>query len=56
MAALDIAEDEELDRISGLLQRENLVRGLGIPELVYRLLHSAPGTTHGGRPQVNVIV
>ena len=41
---LDIVEDEELERISGLLQRDNLVRGLGIVEHVYRLLHCTPGT------------
>ncbi len=42
--ALDIVEEEELERISGLLQRDNLVRGLGIVEHVYRLLHCTPGT------------
>ena len=41
---LDIIEEEELERISGLLQRDNLVRGLGIVEHVYRLLHCTPGT------------
>ncbi|KAJ8030028.1 Tubulin polyglutamylase TTLL13 [Holothuria leucospilota] len=41
---MDILEDEELDRISGLLQRDNLVRGLGVVEHVYRLLHCTPGT------------
>lgn len=41
---LDILEEEELERISGLLQRDNLVRGLGIVEHVYRLLHCTPGT------------
>ncbi|CAL1538825.1 unnamed protein product [Lymnaea stagnalis] len=44
---LDINEDEELDRLSGLLQRDNLVRGLGIVEHAYRLLHCTPGN---GRP------
>ena len=33
---MDISEDEELERISALLQRDNLVRGLGIVEHVYR--------------------
>ncbi|KAK3593774.1 hypothetical protein CHS0354_014313 [Potamilus streckersoni] len=42
---MDILEEEELERISGLLQRDNLVRGLGIVEHVYRLLHCTPGTT-----------
>ena len=41
---LDIIEEEELERISSLLQRENLVKGLGIVEHVYRLLHCTPGT------------
>ena len=41
---LDILEEEELERLSGLLQRDNLVRGLGIVEHVYRLLHCTPGT------------
>ena len=41
---MDIVEEEELERISGLLQRDNLVRGLGIVEHVYRLLHCTPGT------------
>lgn len=42
---LDISEDEELERISSLLQRDSLVRSLGIVEQVHRLLHSTPGTT-----------
>ncbi|XP_011677515.1 tubulin polyglutamylase ttll6 isoform X3 [Strongylocentrotus purpuratus] len=41
---LDIVEEEELERISALLQRDNLVRGLGVVEHVYRLLHCTPGT------------
>ncbi|XP_071484715.1 uncharacterized protein [Diadema antillarum] len=40
----DIVEEEELERISSLLQRDNLVRGLGVVEHVYRLLHCTPGT------------
>ena len=40
----DILEEDELDRISSLLQRDNLVRGLGVVEHVYRLLHCTPGT------------
>ena len=42
---MEIVEEEELERISSLLQRDNLVRGLGIVEHVYRLLHCTPGTT-----------
>jgi len=48
---LDIVEDEELERLSGLLQRDNLVRGLGIVEHVYRLLHCTPGTVGIVRPE-----
>ncbi|XP_038077491.1 uncharacterized protein LOC119745300 isoform X1 [Patiria miniata] len=40
----DILEEEELERVSSLLQRDNLVRGLGVVEHVYRLLHCTPGT------------
>lgn len=47
----EIIEDEELERLSGLLQRDNLVRGLGIVEHVYRLLHCTPGTVGVVRPE-----
>ncbi|GFO20153.1 tubulin polyglutamylase ttll13, partial [Plakobranchus ocellatus] len=47
----EIVEDEELERLSGLLQRDNLVRGLGIVEHVYRLLHCTPGTVGVVRPE-----
>lgn len=53
MRPQDIAEDEELERISGLLQRDNLVRGLGIVEHVYRMLHCTPGTVGSNKPQVH---
>ena len=53
MRPQDIAEDEELERISGLLQRDNLVRGLGIVEHVYRMLHCTPGTMSSNKPQVH---
>jgi len=36
---IDINEDEELERISGLVQRDALIRSLGIIELVHQLLH-----------------
>lgn len=42
---LDIVAEEELERVSAMLQRDNLVRGLGLVDAVYRLLHSTPGTT-----------
>jgi hypothetical protein len=48
---MDILEEEELERISGLLQRDNLVRGLGIVEHVYRLLHCTPGTVGIVKPE-----
>ncbi|XP_074629732.1 tubulin polyglutamylase TTLL13-like isoform X2 [Acropora palmata] len=45
-----ISEEEELERITSLLQRDNLIRGLGVVEFVYKLLHCTPGT---GGPQKN---
>ena len=42
---MDITEEEELERITGMLQRDNLVRGVGIVEEVYKLLHCTPGTS-----------
>jgi tubulin polyglutamylase TTLL6/13 len=41
---IDITEEEELERITGMLQRDNLVRGVGIVEEVYKLLHCTAGT------------
>ena len=35
-----IHEKEELERIGYMVQRDNLLRNFGIPELVYRLLHN----------------
>ena len=48
---MDIVEEEELDRISGLLQRENLIRGLGIPEHVFRLLNHNPSLQYKVDPR-----
>ena len=45
-----ISEEDELERITCLLQRDNLIRGLGVVEFVYKLLHCTPGT---GGPQKN---
>ncbi|XP_067829578.1 tubulin polyglutamylase ttll6 isoform X2 [Heptranchias perlo] len=42
MKPLDIIEEEELQRLSGLLQRENLLRALGVIEQVYRILQNTP--------------
>lgn len=47
---IEILEEEELERITLLLQRDNLIRGLGVVEFVYKLLHCTPGT---GGPQKN---
>lgn len=47
---MEIIEEEELERITALLQRDNLIRGLGVVEFVYKLLHCTPGT---GGPQKN---
>ncbi|XP_059179352.1 tubulin polyglutamylase ttll6-like isoform X6 [Physella acuta] len=51
---MDIIEEEELERLSGLLQRDNLVRGLGIVEHAYRLLHCTPGTLSNVRSDPRV--
>ena len=50
---MDISEEEELERISALLQRDNLVRGLGIVEHVYR---SVPYSATCGRHQVLMLM
>ncbi|XP_049321096.1 tubulin polyglutamylase ttll6 isoform X1 [Astyanax mexicanus] len=34
---LDVSEEEEVERVNGLLQRENLLRDLGVVDQVYRL-------------------
>lgn len=47
---MEIIEEEELERITALLHRDNLIRGLGVVEFVYKLLHCTPGT---GGPQRN---
>lgn len=48
---LPIPDDEEKERLTGLLQRENLIRGLGIVDYVCRLLNSLPQGS-GPQPQV----
>ncbi|XP_075245749.1 tubulin polyglutamylase ttll6-like isoform X2 [Convolutriloba macropyga] len=48
---LDISEEELVERQSWLLQRDNLVRSLGVVELVHRLLQSSQ-TPAGGYPAV----
>ena len=45
--ALPINDDEEKERLTGLQQRENLIRGLGIVDYVCRLLNSLPQSLGG---------
>ncbi|GAA6100969.1 tubulin polyglutamylase ttll6 isoform X1 [Tachysurus ichikawai] len=50
-------EAEEVERVNALLQRKNLLRDLGVVDLVYELLHSIhsqPGPTKVLHKQVNV--
>ena len=49
---IDIDEDEELERISGLVQRDTLIRSLGIIEQVHRLLHYRVGSTGCTNPNL----
>ena len=42
---IDINEDEELERITAMVQRDSLIRSLGIIEMVHRILHYNSGTT-----------
>ena len=44
-----IHEKEELERIGYMVQRDNLLRNFGIPDLVYRLLH---GIKPHKKPQI----
>ena len=39
-----ILEKDELERIGYMVQRDNLLRNLGVPELVYRLLNGIKPT------------
>ena len=48
-----IDEAEEIQRHSELVERENVLRSLGVVESVYRLLHGTPGTTGSIRPRLN---
>lgn len=47
-----IDEAEEMQRHSELVERENVLRSLGVVESVYRLLHGTPGTTGSIRPRL----
>ncbi|XP_073160682.1 tubulin polyglutamylase TTLL13 isoform X3 [Lepidochelys kempii] len=55
MRPQEIVEDEEVERIKALLQRENLIRGLGIVDQLSRLLHTAePRPVNVHRPHINI--
>lgn len=41
---VEINESEELERINNLLQRDTLMRNVGLIEQVHRLLGATPGT------------
>jgi hypothetical protein len=43
MKPLLIDETEELERVQGLKQRENLLKGMGINEFIHRILFGTPG-------------
>ena len=38
---MPISEEDELERLSGMIERDNLVRGLGISEFVTEMLQTA---------------
>ncbi|XP_043349925.1 tubulin polyglutamylase TTLL13-like isoform X7 [Dermochelys coriacea] len=55
MRPQEIVEDEEVERIKALLQRENLIRGLGIVDQLSRLLHTTePRPLDVHRPHINI--
>ncbi|XP_067101264.1 tubulin polyglutamylase ttll6 [Osmerus mordax] len=49
-AAIDMSEEEEVERVTGLLQRESLLRDLGVVDQVYRLLHGRHGMPDSFHP------
>ena len=38
---IPISEEDELERLSAMIERDNLVRGLGVPEFVTEMLQTA---------------
>lgn len=50
MKPVTIVDEEEVARLSGLIQRENMIRSLGVVEQVYRLLHGTSGTMGNVKP------
>jgi len=53
MKPLIIDENEELERIQALKQRDNLLKGMGINEFVHRILFGTPGTMATIPPPLN---
>ncbi|XP_072258846.1 tubulin polyglutamylase TTLL13 [Pyxicephalus adspersus] len=51
MKPIDINEREELERLQGLQQREQLIRSLGIIDLLYRLFGTMEPKSHDLRPR-----
>ncbi|KAL7869175.1 hypothetical protein AOLI_G00131630 [Acnodon oligacanthus] len=50
--ALDVSDEEEVARVNGLLERENLLRDLGVVDQVHRLLQgSQPQSDAARHPQ-----
>jgi len=47
--SLPILEKDELERIGYMIQRDNLLRNLGVPDIVYRLLN---GIKPSRKPQI----
>ncbi|XP_030631003.1 tubulin polyglutamylase ttll6 [Chanos chanos] len=47
---LELSEEEEDERVSGLIQRESLLRELGVIDQVYRLLQNTHPPTHPANP------
>uniref|UniRef100_A0A8C8RNW5 Tubulin polyglutamylase TTLL13-like n=1 Tax=Pelusios castaneus TaxID=367368 RepID=A0A8C8RNW5_9SAUR len=55
MQPQEIVEDEEIERIKALLQRETLIRGLGIMDQLSRLLRTTePRPVDVHRPHINM--
>ena len=59
--SLPILEKDELERIGHMVQRDHLLRNLGIPDLIYRLLNgikprkkTQPSTTKSTCKEINV--
>ena len=58
---MDILDDEEFDRVRGLIQRDSLVRDMGVADIVYRLLNisqtmSAPVATQNNKNDKQLVI